>query len=341
MKFIKSPFIFLLSLFIALAALEIYLSKAEIVSKSPNSYLNDYGRARKPNTKYLNFNEGFGLGQFNQFGYLGPGYPPEKQDGTLRIALLGDSYVEGFQVFDRHHFRFLLEKQLTDKLKQKVEVMNFGRSGFNLADVYAYAQIFASRFKPDLYLYFLSNEDLTSRQTDRLLPKVTINPDSSLSIHIPDDEKRIALYKSQLSYMNQSALAMLTRNVINQTKNPALIMNKLFDKLYSTPKGQLYGSSQTTAIDPVNLTVLNNLNTKKELIISIAREEPNIPEQFNSLVIVRLHEVLTKNGQYDESYHYWKGSGKSGHWNQEAHHVIANIIASNVFQGSIQRYSDQ
>ena len=82
------------------------------------------------------FNEGFSMGQYNNNSILGPDCSIEKKTGVFRIAILGDSYVESFQVFRRDQFISIMEKQLSKNFDKSVEVLNFGRSGFDLADMF-------------------------------------------------------------------------------------------------------------------------------------------------------------------------------------------------------------
>lgn len=53
-----------------------------------------------------------------------------------------------------------MEQKLTKILNKKVEVLNFGRSGFDFADMYAYEERIVAPFHPNLVLYFLSEADL-------------------------------------------------------------------------------------------------------------------------------------------------------------------------------------
>ncbi len=151
--------------------LEAYLRLAEVEAVSVTDFDPEVGRVVVPNRDFVYYNENFTVGSYNQYGYLGPGYPLQYPAGTLRIALLGDSYVEGFQVQPRHHFRTLLERQLQETLApEKVEVLNFGRSGFDLANSRAYDSLFVAKFHPDFTLYFLAVSDLEQSKDDPLLP---------------------------------------------------------------------------------------------------------------------------------------------------------------------------
>ena len=116
MHVIKQLTLFGITAFITLLLLEGYLRMAEVEAVSMSEFDPEVGRVMMPNRNFTYYNENFTVGSYNRYGYLGPAYPPQRADGTLRIALLGDSYVEGFQVQPRNHFRTLLEQQLQNTL---------------------------------------------------------------------------------------------------------------------------------------------------------------------------------------------------------------------------------
>jgi hypothetical protein len=134
--------------------LDIFAQKAYIETKSTTDFTNEYGRCRKANMDYVFFNEGFSMGNFNKGRYLHTFYPVEKPTNTIRIAALGDSYVEGFQVFERDHFLKLTEQKLNKDLKDSVQILNFGRSGFDFGDMYAYYETMVKDYNPDIVLFF-------------------------------------------------------------------------------------------------------------------------------------------------------------------------------------------
>ena len=130
----KSLFFFCCAFFSIIIVLELFIQNSGVGNLSISENDRQNGQVLKKNTNIIYFNEGFYIGKTNKYGYYGPDYDTIKSEGSLRIALIGDSYVEGHQVFDRNHFRCLLEKNLNDSLNKKVEVLNFGMSGFNLND---------------------------------------------------------------------------------------------------------------------------------------------------------------------------------------------------------------
>jgi hypothetical protein len=74
-----------------------------------------------------------------------------KPAGTCRIAMLGDSYFVGYELDLRDTLAHRIEAQLRAD-GHKVEVLNFGVSGFGTAENLIAYQKMARRFHPDLVL---------------------------------------------------------------------------------------------------------------------------------------------------------------------------------------------
>lgn len=105
--------------------------------------------------------------------------PSKKNENIIRIALLGDSFVESFQIFERDYFGEIAENYLEIIYSEKqFEFLNFGRSGFDIADIYAYQKILVEKFNPDFTLYMVSNGDLEPHYSDPLRPRTFIENDS-------------------------------------------------------------------------------------------------------------------------------------------------------------------
>ena len=154
-RVIRSVFGFGLAFVLGMAALEVFVRTSGTSTPSITKNDADFGQAMKPGMQAVFINEGFKLGRVNRYGYLGHAYPPKKPEGTVRIALMGDSYVAGHHLFDRHHFGTLLEHDLNQVLPYPVQVLNFGFPAVNFEQMYIYFQVFAKRFSPDYVLYFI------------------------------------------------------------------------------------------------------------------------------------------------------------------------------------------
>jgi hypothetical protein len=78
-----------------------------------------------------------------------------REPNTFRIAVLGDSFTEAMQVPLESTFPAVLERALAASgpfRGRKIEVLNFGVSGYGTAQELLTLRYFVSRFRPDLVL---------------------------------------------------------------------------------------------------------------------------------------------------------------------------------------------
>lgn len=84
----------------------------------------------------------------------------EKPPGVYRIAVLGDSYAEAMQVRREETFWALLPERLAAcgfAPGKRIEVLNFGVSGYGTAQEYIALETRAMRYRPDLVLLQFTN----------------------------------------------------------------------------------------------------------------------------------------------------------------------------------------
>lgn len=98
--------------------------------------------------------------QKNRWGFHDREYKVEKQPGTFRIVVLGDSQTFGAVHDTRDTFPSWLERRLKERGHTRVEVLNFGVPGTSTGDQLCLAENFIHRFDPDLVLFamFPSND---------------------------------------------------------------------------------------------------------------------------------------------------------------------------------------
>lgn len=117
-------------------------------------------------------------------------HPVEKPEGVYRIAVLGDSYAEGLQVDVKDTFWWLLEQELTRCAYQpgkRIEVINFGVSGFGTAQEYLMLESVAVRYRPDLVLLqFTSGNDVRNNS-------IALEPEKGRPFFLFDAERRLTL----------------------------------------------------------------------------------------------------------------------------------------------------
>jgi len=318
---------------LTLSILELYLRFAEIESLSAHTYDLTLGTKVVPDRKLIFFNEGFYMGNTNKYGYFGPNYPPQRSNNSFRIALLGDSYVEGFQLFDRNHFRSLIEKKLDKVLDKDVEVMNFGMSGFSLEDEYCYYTNFVHKFDPDVLLFFLSLSDLNTNRKSSDKPYCYLENDS-LKISYNFRNSDSFLFKEKTSFLRGKVTIFKTLNNCMELVKEGMLLPILFDKLYWGNKRENKEDADikvnNSSLSKETIAIINALPKEKTYFVL----KENLPDNIiNSLLQLGVKiinpnpslETLKKNGIDPK---FWKATNKNGHWNAAAHAVVSDVIVN-------------
>jgi lysophospholipase L1-like esterase len=159
--------------------------------------------------------------RFNSFGYHENEYPQAKPPGTFRIVILGDSFVEAFQVTIGKTFHKLLEERLNrDSKGMRFEVISFGVSGVGQTGEYRILRDLAQKFSPDLVIAeFLGCNDV--RDNSNKLTALSNSPEESGQIL---SSKSFVFYYSRFLMMvnalaNQAyARRMNRRRISSDTK---------------------------------------------------------------------------------------------------------------------------
>jgi hypothetical protein len=97
--------------------------------------------------------------EFNSKGLRGPDYPYEKGD-AYRVLVLGDSFVEAYQVAREEMLTTLLEKRLRELTGKRVEVINAGTSGYSTDQELLFFTSEGKKYKPDVTVVMFYDNDL-------------------------------------------------------------------------------------------------------------------------------------------------------------------------------------
>lgn len=123
------------------------------------------GYALAPGVKGLYRKEGRTWVEINSDALRDVEHPLQKPGNTLRIALIGDSYAEALQVnLDEAWWRIMEEKlnSCSSSDHNKVEVINFGVSGYGTAQEYITLKEKVWRYAPDIVILAVTtNNDIT------------------------------------------------------------------------------------------------------------------------------------------------------------------------------------
>lgn len=133
----------------------------------PLFYTNDYDRgvALRPGAAGLYQREGSNYVSINRDGLRDREHPMTKPAGTIRIAVLGDSYAEALQVPMEQTFWWLLQQKLEacNAFPGKhVEIINFGVSGYGTAQELITLQQQVWNYSPDIVMLAVTtNNDIS------------------------------------------------------------------------------------------------------------------------------------------------------------------------------------
>ena len=110
------------------------------------------GVAHIPGAKSGRQSEGRPWVEINADGLRGPEVALAPPAGTFRIALLGDSFIEAFEVPFQETVGEVLERRLTALRGAPVEVLNFGVGGYGTTQQLLTLQHEVWKYSPDLVL---------------------------------------------------------------------------------------------------------------------------------------------------------------------------------------------
>lgn len=107
----------------------------------------------------------------NNAGWNSPhDYTLEKQPGVVRVAVIGDSYVESMEVDIDKSFLILLEEALSQAINRPVEVYNFGKSGAPLSEYLQIMRYAVSTYQPDITIITIVDNDFEESFVEYGLP---------------------------------------------------------------------------------------------------------------------------------------------------------------------------
>jgi len=161
----KKLLLMLGSILVSLAIVEVGLRIAGY--SYPEFYVADANRgyALRPGMEGWYRKEGAAFVRINGDGLRDRDHAKTKPANTLRIAVLGDSYTEAFQVPFEESFCAVLEQKLRECPSlsgQNVEVINFGVSGYGTAQELITLRDHVWQYSPDIVLLALTtNNDIS------------------------------------------------------------------------------------------------------------------------------------------------------------------------------------
>lgn len=144
-------FEFFLACLFVIVALEAIFAWAGVGEQEVTKLDDKVGFVYFPNKRFTNRKEGFSRLDFNSYGMQDKLRITSKPPNTIRIAVLGDSFVASVEVERHQNFCSILEEKLNAELsKSKYEVLNFGVGGYDPGQMYLTLKERVLDFAPDL-----------------------------------------------------------------------------------------------------------------------------------------------------------------------------------------------
>ncbi len=160
----------LVGLALGLAASEVALRLVGVSYPQPYGPDPYCGTRLRPGFEGWSRKEGSAYVRINRYGFRQGDRQPAKPAGAFRVAVLGDSFIEAFQVPDEQTFCAQLERRLQDcpaLARRRVEVLNFGVSGYGTAQELQMLRHYVWPYQPDLVLLaFFPGNDLRNNSAE-------------------------------------------------------------------------------------------------------------------------------------------------------------------------------
>ncbi|MGY4539603.1 hypothetical protein ACVW0P_004038 [Mucilaginibacter sp. UYNi724] len=291
------------------------------------------GKKMLPSKRIVYFGEGFYMGTTNQYGYLGTPYPKKKDPKKIRIAMIGDSYVEGFQLFDKYHFARIAERKLNLGLPSpKYEVLNFGVGNYDFNDMMIAYMNYVKEFNPDVLVFLVKYDDFMS--SNNFVPSPVIKPfkDSVIIDYSFTKSKIYKVYKKLSFAFDNSALVYAANNAYKISKRKDEIDGILFDKFYTSfrkPGAPPEGMSPSFEAEERFIRSFAWVKDKRCIFLFRSDIPKGLTEKANKMNIdvynvdQALKKEFTPKGiEYD----YWDVTREHGHWNYVAQDFVGDYI---------------
>jgi hypothetical protein len=236
------------SFVVALFIVEVALRISGFTYFSPYIADPDVGYSLRPGAEGWWTREGRTYIKINSQGFRDREHPIAKPPDTFRIAILGDSFAEALQVPLEKTFWSAMERQLPACLvtsKKKIEVLNFGVSGFSTARELILLERRVWPYSPDIVVVlFTPGNDV--RDNSRTLTRYAKQP---LPYYIFRDGQ-LVLDDSLVAERNQTLTFRLQRSFLGRSFDWLRSNSRVLGLIYTVREG--LGSAQPANRDRQN-----------------------------------------------------------------------------------------
>lgn len=160
----------------------------------------------------------------NRYGNIGP-VAGDWENAQLKIAVFGDSWTAFHH--DGKTWPHFLQDLLEQRLGKKVAVMNFGRDGYGVLQIFDLAAGKIAEWKPDVAIMTFITDDLTRA---RFWRTVVGEGDDQRVVTTTDPVKRPREDRSADTYLLMASATYEWCEKMRQAKQPDDVLRRLIEK---------------------------------------------------------------------------------------------------------------
>lgn len=263
------------------------------------------------------------------------------------IAVIGDSYIEAFQVDVDKNYPYLLQ----EKLKPVYEVYAFGKQGAPLSQYLHISRYVNKHFNPDILIFNLVHNDFDEsieelNPSDYYFLLLSLNKDSTFTETVPHPNYNFrqysywkkVIFRSALFRYIQINLAIDVKDILsnlfnNDTvryeantsvekiqKNKELII-KSTNYLVSKIKNENIGKRIIFVMDAPRYNIYDN-NLESSQVLWLNEMTKNICSK-NDIEFIDLTPLMNEDYKVNKSKF---NSDLNAHWNEYGHEFVSNIV---------------
>lgn len=200
------------------------------------------GWVKKPNEEgWLETSEYKVWLETNSEGLRGPLRKKTKPKDVFRIAILGDSFAEGYTVDYQDLFSTVLEKKLNKhRTKKKFEVINFGVGGYSTDQELLIFKRKVKKYRPDLVIVLFYINDVwfndKSEYFRGLKPFYKLNKDNKLILSgVPISKKNQKAFDNKVQ---TDKFSIISSGIYYELKKRSRLYSFIFNRAMNI--GKLY-----------------------------------------------------------------------------------------------------
>jgi hypothetical protein len=312
--------------------MDLFILFSESQSLSTKGFFDNDIQKRKPNVKLTIFNEGFFWGSTNDDGFIGDNFNNEIENN---IILIGDSYVEGFQLFQRHHFMTHIKKSLNKRFGVEYTIINRGMGEKNLSD--SYISFHNSLTDSSMFLIFINPDQLHMKSYVTLKKPFVYIENEHLKVDTRyKSERTYRIYEKINSVFSYSTIFQSIKLMINKIvlgQHIEILFGKLNTLIHVESNNNVIQEDNKKNISEVNKRILLDLSSQKDIFLvlmkNITKSQKNWLDQ-NNIKTISLEIPLSELKNSGLNPYYWNVTKMEGHWNHRAHKEIGKYIANKI-----------